>query len=107
LTKIYSEADIAYVGGGFGNPGVHNILEPATFGVPIVIGPNFSHFAEATALVNMGGCVSISNANELRDQFENMIQNVTIREEKGHICGTFVQMNVGATSQILNYIQKR
>ena len=106
LTKIYSEADIAYVGGGFGNPGVHNILEPATFGVPIVIGPNFSHFAEATALVNMGGCVSISNAKELQDSFESLIQNVTIREEKGHICSTFVQMNVGATAQILNYIQK-
>ncbi|HEY4616885.1 MAG TPA: glycosyltransferase N-terminal domain-containing protein, partial [Flavobacterium sp.] len=54
LTKIYSYADIAFVGGGFGNPGVHNLLEPATFGVPIVIGPNYSHFAEATALVNMG-----------------------------------------------------
>ena len=40
LTKIYSYADIAYVGGGFGNPGVHNLLEPATFGVPIVIGPS-------------------------------------------------------------------
>jgi 3-deoxy-D-manno-octulosonic-acid transferase len=43
LTKIYSYADIAYVGGGFGNPGVHNVLEPATFGVPIVIGSNYSH----------------------------------------------------------------
>ena len=106
LTKIYSEADIAYVGGGFGNPGVHNLLEPATFGVPIVLGPNYSHFAEATALMNMGGCVSISNARELQDQFEYMIQNVTIREEKGHICGTFVQMNVGATAQILNYIRE-
>ncbi len=105
LTKIYSEADIAYVGGGFGNPGVHNILEPATFGVPIVIGPNFSHFAEATALVTMGGCVSISNANELKDSLENLIRNVTIREEKGHICSTFVQMNIGATAQILKYIQ--
>jgi 3-deoxy-D-manno-octulosonic-acid transferase len=52
LTKIYSYADIAYVGGGFGNPGVHNVLEPATFGVPIVIGSNYSHFA-AIALVNM------------------------------------------------------
>jgi 3-deoxy-D-manno-octulosonic-acid transferase len=37
LTKIYSYADIAYVGGGFGNPGVHNVLEPATFGVPILV----------------------------------------------------------------------
>jgi 3-deoxy-D-manno-octulosonic-acid transferase len=52
LTKIYSYADIATCG-GFGNPGVHNVLEPATFGVPIVIGSNYSHFAEAIALVNM------------------------------------------------------
>lgn len=101
LTKIYSYADIAYVGGGFGNPGVHNILEPATFGVPIVIGPNFSHFAEAIALVNMEGCVSISNQNELNDAFENLIQNEDIRYEKGHICSTFVQMNKNATEIIL------
>ncbi|MBA4319882.1 MAG: 3-deoxy-D-manno-octulosonic acid transferase [Flavobacterium sp.] len=104
LTKIYSYADIAYVGGGFGNPGVHNILEPATFGVPIVIGPNFSHFAEATALVNMEGCVSISNKKELFDAFSNLIANDDIRHEKGHICSTFVQMNKGATSIILKHI---
>lgn len=104
LTKIYSEADIAYVGGGFGNPGVHNILEPATFGVPIVIGPNFSHFAEATALVNMEGCITISNQKELNEAFKNLIQNEDIRLEKGHICSTFVQMNKGATNIILKKI---
>jgi 3-deoxy-D-manno-octulosonic-acid transferase len=104
LTKIYSYADIAYVGGGFGNPGVHNILEPATFGVPIVIGSNFSHFAEATALVNMEGCISIANKNELSDAFSNLITNEDIRHEKGHICSTFVQMNKGATAIIMNNI---
>ena len=104
LTKIYSYADIAYVGGGFGNPGVHNILEPATFGVPIVIGPNFSHFAEATALVNMEGCISISNKKELMDAFSNLIANDNIRHEKGHICNTFVQMNKGATDIIMKKI---
>lgn len=104
LTKIYSYADIAYVGGGFGNPGVHNILEPATFGVPIIIGPNYSHFAEAIALVNMEGCVSISNQNELNEAFENLIQNEDIRAEKGHICSTFVQMNKNATDIILKEI---
>nr|WP_315145417.1 glycosyltransferase N-terminal domain-containing protein [uncultured Flavobacterium sp.] len=104
LTKIYSYADIAYVGGGFGNPGVHNILEPATFGVPIVIGPNFSHFAEATALVNMEGCLSIANKNELSDAFSNLMRNHNIRHEKGHICSTFVQMNKGATTIILKHI---
>ena len=104
LTKIYSYADIAYVGGGFGNPGVHNILEPATFGVPIVIGPNFSHFAEATALVNREGCISISNKKELMDAFSNLIANKDIRHEKGHICNTFVQMNKGATDIIMEKI---
>ena len=105
LTKIYNYADIAYVGGGFGNPGVHNILEPATFGVPIIIGPNYSHFAEATALVNMESCISISNQNELNDAFSNLISNEDIRHEKGHICSTFVQMNKGATEVILKYLQ--
>ena len=104
LTKIYSYADIAYVGGGFGNPGIHNILEPATFGIPIIVGPNFSHFAEAIALVHQEGCVSISNQNELNDAFSNLISNEDIRHEKGHICSTFVQMNKGATKIILNSI---
>ncbi len=104
LTKIYSYAEIAYVGGGFGNPGVHNILEPATFGVPIVIGPNYSHFAEATALVNLGGCISISNQNNLKEAIDNLIQNPDERFEKGHICSTFVQMNKGATDVILKHI---
>lgn len=104
LTKIYSYADIAYVGGGFGNPGVHNILEPATFGVPVVIGPNFSHFAEATALVNMEGCISIQNQIQLNEAFDILLQNEDERLEKGHICSTFVQMNKGATQTIMNHI---
>ncbi|MGL2966652.1 3-deoxy-D-manno-octulosonic acid transferase [Flavobacterium sp. XGLA_31] len=105
LTKIYSYADIAYVGGGFGNPGVHNILEPATFGIPIVVGPNYSHFAEATALVNLEGCVSVSTQNDFNEAFQNLIFNLDIRHEKGHICATFVQMNKGATEIILNHIR--
>jgi 3-deoxy-D-manno-octulosonic-acid transferase len=105
LTKIYSYADIAYVGGGFGNPGVHNLLEPATFGIPIVIGPNYSHFAEAKALVHQEGCISIKNQKELNDAFSNLISNDDIRHEKGHICATFVQMNKGATQMILNQIK--
>lgn len=105
LTKIYSYADIAYVGGGFGNPGVHNILEPATFGLPIVIGPNYSHFAEATALVNLDGCISISSQEELNQALDLLIQNEDERYEKGHICSTFVQMNKGATNSILNHIR--
>jgi 3-deoxy-D-manno-octulosonic-acid transferase len=104
LTKIYSYADIAYVGGGFGNPGVHNVLEPATFGIPIVMGPNYSHFEEATALVGLGGCISIKDTDSLTETFNLLLQNEDERVEKGHICSTFVQMNKGATEHILNNI---
>ena len=104
LTKIYAYADIAYVGGGFGNPGVHNILEPATFGVPIVIGPNYSHFAEATALVNMDGCFSIQNQTQLNEALNILLQNEDERYEKGHICSTFIQMNKGASDIIMKHI---
>ena len=104
LTKVYSYADITYVGGGFGNPGVHNILETATFGLPVVVGPNYSHFAEATALVNMKGCISIKSQTELNEVFDLLLHNEDERLEKGHICSTFVQMNKGATSKIMHYI---
>ena len=104
LTKIYSYAEIAYVGGGFGNPGIHNILEPATFGIPIIVGPNFTNFAEAVALVHQEGCVCVANQNELNDAFSNLISNEDIRHEKGHICSTFVHMNKGATNVIMKHI---
>lgn len=104
LTKIYSYADIAYVGGGFGQPGVHNILEPATFGIPIIIGPNYTHFAEATALVHQEGCISIRHQKELNQALDLLVQNPDERHEKGHICSTFVQMNKGATDKILKHI---
>ena len=80
-------------------------LEPATFGVPIVIGPNFAHFAEATALVHLEGCISISNFNSLKNAFDLLLQNEDERYEKGHICSTFVQMNQGATQAILRYLK--
>lgn len=104
LTKIYSYADIAYVGGGFGNPGVHNILEPATFGIPIIIGPNFTHFDEAIKLVHTNGCISIKNYTELEKVFSLLLNNTQIRQQKGKICAQFVQMNKGATDCILNQI---
>jgi 3-deoxy-D-manno-octulosonic-acid transferase len=104
LTKIYSYADIAYVGGGFGNPGVHNLLEPATFGIPIVIGPNFTHFEEAIKLVDNKGCVAISDYRALETAFGLLIDNEEERLKKGIICSDFVQENKGATDCILKQI---
>lgn len=104
LTKIYSYADIAYVGGGFGHPGVHNILEPATFGIPIVIGPNYSHFAEAIDLVRLGGCISISNTEQLNAILTELIVDSESRKCKGSISTNFVQNNAGAVARIMKKI---
>jgi 3-deoxy-D-manno-octulosonic-acid transferase len=105
LTKIYSYADIAYVGGGFGQPGVHNILEPATFGIPIIIGPNYSHFIEAIELVDSMGCISVNHQKKLVSQLNELISNATLRKTKGLICANFVQNNKGAVAKILNNLQ--
>ncbi|BDB53887.1 3-deoxy-D-manno-octulosonic acid transferase [Flavobacterium ammoniigenes] len=104
LTKIYSYADIAYVGGGFGHPGVHNILEPATFGIPIVIGPNYSHFAEAIDLVRLGGCISIKNSEQLNAILNELIVDSESRKCKGSISTNFVQNNAGAVARIMKKI---
>ena len=71
-----------------------------------MIGPNYSHFSEATALVNLGGCISIANQNELNDAINLLLQNEDERHEKGHICSTFVQMNKGATDIVLKHISQ-
>lgn len=105
LTKIYSYADVAYVGGGFGTSGLHNILEPAAFGVPIIIGPNHQKFPEAVALVNMGGCIAVKNKEEMNDALSSLVYNDDFRWEKGHIAGTFVNMNRGAVNIILKNIE--
>ncbi len=104
LTKIYSYGTIAYVGGGFGNPGIHNILEPAAFGIPIVIGPNYSNFAEATELVNLGGCMVISGQEELKHFFDQLITDQIFLKEKGQICKSYIQNNKGATNRIMKVI---
>lgn len=104
LTKIYSYGTIAYVGGGFGNPGIHNILEPATFGIPILIGPNYSNFAEAVQLVSLGGCIVITNNSDLKQNLDRLLTDKDFLEEKSRICKTYIQENKGATNSIMSVI---
>ncbi|MDX6188980.1 glycosyltransferase N-terminal domain-containing protein [Flavobacterium sp. Fl-318] len=104
LTKIYSYGTIAYVGGGFGNPGIHNILEPATFGIPIVIGPNYANFAEAVQLVTLGGCTVINNKEELKQNLDRLISDETYYKEKAQICKSFIQDNKGATNSVMEIV---
>src|SRR5690606_13659836 len=73
LSKLYSYADIAYVGGAMGKTGLHNILEPATFGVPIVIGKNYEEFPEAIRLRDLAGLFPIENKEECSSILEKLV----------------------------------
>ena len=106
LTKIYSYADIAYIGGGMGDTGLHNILEPATFGVPIVIGNHFVKFPEAKELKELKGLFSISNATECSKILEKLVTDKNARIESGKIAKKFIENNKGATDTIMNYIKQ-
>ncbi len=106
LTKIYSYADIAYVGGAMGKTGLHNILEPATFGVPIVIGSHFENFPEAKRLQQLAGLYAVDSAAECSEILNKLVTNSSFREKTGMIAGHFVNSNTGATNITLEYIHK-
>lgn len=107
LTKIYSYADIAYVGGAIGKTGLHNILEPATFGVPVVTGTNFEKFPEAQKLEDLAGLYAVANSNEAIEVLSKLIHNKKFREQTGMICGHFVHKQTGATKIIMEYLKDR
>ncbi len=104
LSKLYSYADIAYVGGAMGSTGLHNILEPATFSVPIVIGKNYDEFPEAIRLRDLAGLFSIRNAPECSETLNKLVANKDFRTKTGMISGHFVNKNTGATAKIMRYI---
>ncbi len=106
LSKIYSYADIAYVGGGFGT-GIHNILEPATFGIPIIIGPNYHKFNEAKELVSLEACTVITNRFEFNNELNTLFANSNIRKIKGDMAKNYIINNIGATDIIVDYLNKR
>ena len=107
LGKLYSYADIAYVGGAAGKTGLHNILEPATFGVPIIIGRNHDGFPEALQLKNIAGLFSVETPQECTLILKKLIENPTFRSKTGMISGHFVNSNTGATTKIINYISSQ
>jgi 3-deoxy-D-manno-octulosonic-acid transferase len=104
LTRIYASADIAYVGGGL-KTGLHNILEPATFGIPVVIGNNYDKFKEAVDLVDLKGCISICNQEEFSSIFMKLKLDEDYRKSTGKINQKYIQQNLGATKIIINYLK--
>jgi 3-deoxy-D-manno-octulosonic-acid transferase len=106
LTKIYASADVAYVGGGL-KTGLHNILEPATFGIPILIGNNYNKFKEAVDLVNIGGCISVKNQEEFTENLITLRNHESFRKRTGIINKRYIEDNLGATKLIMNYLKDK
>lgn len=106
LTKIYSYADIAYIGGAVGKTGLHNILEPATFGVPIIIGKNFENFPEAKQLQRLAGLFSVNGKEEFSSIMKKLINDSSFRKKTGMIAGHYINSNTGATGTVENYLKE-
>ncbi len=100
LSSLYQYGELAYIGGGFG-VGIHNTLEAATWGVPIVFGPKYEKFREARELIAAGAARSISSADELLAAFENFAAEQKVVGAKAK---TYVEHNIGATSKIISSI---
>jgi 3-deoxy-D-manno-octulosonic-acid transferase len=106
LSQLYQYATIAYVGGGFGDDGVHNVLEAAVYNKPVIFGPVYEKFVEAAALIDAGGAFSADNALELEENLLILLNNAQEYKIACKAAGDYVQANKGATQKILNYIQE-
>jgi len=106
LSRLYKYATVAYIGGGFGNDGVHNVLEAAVYGKPVVFGPVYEKFAEAVELVDAGGAFSIDNALELEETLLALLATGDEYRAAAKAAGDYVYAHTGATNKILSYIQE-
>ena len=105
LTKVYSYADVAYIGGAMGTTGLHNTLEAAVFGAPIIIGKNHFKFPEAQTMINNIGMISISNQEELTNALDLFISNNEQRTRYGENNFNYIKKNKGAVVQILHFLR--
>ncbi len=106
LTKVYSYADVAFVGGAVGTTGLHNILEPAAFSIPIVTGNNFNKFPEAKQLQSLHGLFAVTSSEELNSVLNRLIDEPNFRKSSGKIAGNFIKNNRGATQIIEDYLKE-
>ncbi len=100
LSSLYRYGKIAYIGGGFGK-GIHNILEAATFGLPVLFGPNYQKFQEAVNLTKAGGAFPIKDYDELRSTLNILIEDTVKNNNCSQTSRQFIENNLGATDIIL------
>lgn len=104
LSRIYRFADIAYIGGGFGN-GIHSTLEPASYTIPVIFGPHFKNFYEAVELVKRNSFFTIKNGSDFMEIMLSLnIEDNYLKAQKG--INEFLHNNKNASTQIVSYIEK-
>lgn len=103
LSSLYREADLAFIGGGFG-AGIHNTLEAAVYGIPVVFGPRYMKFREAHELIASGGAISVSGKTEAIKCIKDLLSNPVELNRRGKASADYVSANGGATDVILRTI---
>jgi 3-deoxy-D-manno-octulosonic-acid transferase len=106
LSRLYRYADICIVGGGLGTTGLHNTLEAAVYGKPLLFGDKYEKFAEAVGLIKIGAAMAFSNAMDCEEKMKKILDDNMARKEMGNLALQFVSENTGATEAIFNYIYK-
>jgi 3-deoxy-D-manno-octulosonic-acid transferase len=104
LSRAYRCATVAYVGGGFGN-GIHNILEAAVWGTPVLFGPNYDRFREARELLALRGAQSIRSTEELSAALRHFLLDEHARKTAGDHCANYIRTQSGATSRMLFHLE--
>lgn len=104
LSSIYHYGDVAYVGGGFG-VGIHNVLEAAVWGLPVVFGPNNKRFAEAQGLLASGGGFEIDNYEKFALIMDRFCSDKDFLQNSGNTAGSFVKQLSGATNKVFSDIK--
>lgn len=99
LSSLYRYGCIAYIGGGFGK-GIHNILEAAVFGQPVIFGTNYERFSEAVELISLKGAFTVKNKEELDELFNAFLNEPALLEKTSEICRNYVAERTGATNKI-------
>jgi len=107
LAKLYKYADVTLVGGGFGQSGIHNVLEAAVYGKPVVFGPVYEKYAEAVGLIECGGAFSATNPQDLDKLLNRLFNNEAEIKKAGSAAKDFVHDHRGATKKILDYIERK
>lgn len=104
LSSVYHYGDVAYVGGGFG-VGIHNVLEAAVWGMPVLFGPNNKHFAEAQGLLQSGGGIEIEDYETFSLIMSQLSDDSAYYGTCGQEAGAFVQSLAGATKKVLSSVK--